>query len=127
MKPMIYKKEYIVEVLHEGNYKGYDFAIVSQGPHPTAYVRIPETHQLYGVHYRYLTAVVEWGFTFSRHTKDYHFEDGYWIGWDHAHCDDYSGAHPEFGGKKWTTEEVYEEVKEVIEWLLWPLEGDDES
>lgn len=39
MKKMVYQAERVgVEVLHNGEYKGYKFAILSLGTHPTAYV-----------------------------------------------------------------------------------------
>jgi len=41
MKEMVYKKEVFgcKEVLAEGTYKGYDYAIVSLGSYPVAYVK----------------------------------------------------------------------------------------
>ncbi|MCM1315091.1 MAG: hypothetical protein NC040_10945 [Muribaculaceae bacterium] len=51
--------------------------------------------------------------------------DGWWIGWDYGHCTDYSGfmMHEHWFDidtshlKKWTTAEIFEEVKKVISQL----------
>lgn len=110
---MIYKRGPVIELLHKGDYKGYNFYIYSYGTHPCAYVEIPKGHTLYGVHYDNINIPVHGGFTFS---SDYlrHIYTGNWfIGWDYHHAYDYdSFCHI---GKMWTTEEIYEEVKEVIE------------
>lgn len=49
--------------------------------------------------------------------------DGRWIGWHYAHCMDYCYSLYDFGllknnKKKWTTKEIFEEVKDVIEQLI---------
>ena len=48
--------------------------------------------------------------------------DGYWVGWDYAHCMDYYYSPYNFEffneGKKWTTKEIFEDVKNVIEQLI---------
>ena len=71
------------------------------------------------------------GETFGDDEPEYHVPgfdhievpEGYCVrGWDYAHWDDYSGyfetAFPlSFGGKKWTTAEILENVKSVIKQL----------
>ena len=61
----------IVNVLHKGNWKGYDFFILSIGTHPTAYVRIPKEHKYYRKHYDRINIDCHYGLTFS--DKDFHF------------------------------------------------------
>lgn len=45
--------------------------------------------------------------------------EGWFIGWDYAHYGDYIGYEEilpkeiRTGGKKWTTEEIFNEIKEV--------------
>ena len=61
---------------------------------------------------------MERNFSYERNglsSNDYH-KDDYWIGWDYAHLGDYCGWLNVFDstGKKWTTEEILQEVKEVI-------------
>lgn len=48
---------------------------------------------------------------------------GWWIGWDYAHCHDYAPYYSQAEAAlmnlhKWTTKEIFEEVREVIEQLI---------
>lgn len=133
-KPMIYYKERLTpaEVLSIGQYKRYDFFIVNMGTHPTAYVRIPKTHPFYEKHYDeanpapkgFLGGI----FTFAEHSAhfDGHLDSliprGWYLGWDYAHIGDYIGNpfrpfNPETE-RKYTTEEMIEDCKTVINYLL---------
>jgi len=72
---------------------------------------------------------VHGGLTFGKVGDGNRFEKGYyWIGWDYAHAGDFSGYNlllelkesldsHELHNKKWTTEELIEEVKKAIEQL----------
>ena len=130
MKEMIYQGKNIEwgEVLDEGSYKGLDYAIVSKGLFPCAYVECP-----YGIagpeDKRLKTIKVHGGFNF--------YGKGYWdliftfgrryLGWDYAHMDlgDYTywaekyekDCPPKDTLKKWTSQEILEEVKDVIDQL----------
>ena len=62
------------------------------------------------------------GITYSEdglYIKDGQIIDGWFIGWDYAHCGDYMGYYEKIPGslrlgeKKWTTEEIRENVQEV--------------
>ena len=126
MKPMIYKTErQKAEVLCEGTYEGYDFVIVSYGTHPCAYVEIPMNSKYYGLDYDELDFInCHGGLTYAdRLDHIYGDDDRRWfIGWDYAHACDYLGFNALFDfdtsrDKKWTTEEIYEEVKSVIKQL----------
>lgn len=124
MKPMIYVPEFLgnnYEILDEGNINGFDYKIINYGPHPCAYVSLPSNHKYYNEDYDNIDINCHGGLTFGRITtfkpdKDIKF----WIGWDYAHLGDYSGLDIRYpsdfrvGGKKWTTEEILEEVKNVI-------------
>ena len=115
MKEMIYTKNETCEILYEGFYKDYKFYIYNYGPTPCAYIEVPKGHKLYEVHYMNIEDVYpHGGFTFSKHSlRDYH-TDNWILGWDYAHADDYF-PYLSDDGKKWTTKEIYEEVKRVIE------------
>lgn len=123
MKEMVYQKDRQIEVLYNGEYKGYKFAILNLGFHPTAYVEnkngFPDydtANELYGYY-------PHGGYTY--------FGAAYWdkndkteyLGWDYAHCDDFAGYYtPDMGylyetTKQWTTTEIYEEVKKTIDYL----------
>lgn len=45
--------------------------------------------------------------------------DGWFIGWDYAHYGDYAGYEEllppkiRVGGKKWSTQEIYQEIREA--------------
>lgn len=116
MKEMIYKIKREFEILANGKYKDFEFAIISLGTHPCAYVKIPKGHKYYEVHYGNIPYIkCNGGLTFSEH-QTFGESLGYWIGWDYTHCDDYNPI-VAVSGYKWTTEEIFEEVKEVIKQL----------
>lgn len=129
MKQMTYKPNRETEILEEGTYKNINFIIVSYGTHPCAYIRIPENHKLYNVDYMdsnmEFNFGVHGGITWSGPLpKAIPNKQGFYYGWDYTHCDDYNGYEEKFpisirtGGKKWTTEEIYEEVKAAIDILI---------
>ena len=110
------------EILDDGNYKGYNYVIVNYGMHPCAYIEIPKGHRFYEKDYEEIDLDCHGGLTFSDF-RDFGFGEKYYIGWDYAHLGDYIGARsfPSFneyaGGtdKRWTTAEILDEVREVIE------------
>ena len=116
MKAMKYGKDRKCEILDTGWCEGFLYYILNLGTHPTAYIRIPKEHKYYKEENIYLD--VHGGITFSNMgicVKDVILE-GYWIGWDYGHFGDYAGYEEMYpkefrtGGKKWTTEEIKEEV-----------------
>ena len=126
MKEMIYQANRITEILCEGTYKNVQFVIVSYGLHPCAYIRIPENNKYYKKDFCdvELEFPVNGGITYSDNLKRLGFEEGFWYGWDYAHYSDFSGTDLMFdenlrtNGKKWTTEEILEEVHNAINYLL---------
>lgn len=124
MKEMIYSANRIKEVLHSGEYKGYKFCILNLGTHPTAYVECKlEDCNSYGDK-RLDNISVHGGFTYLG-KGFWDKENNTYLGWDYAHYMDYAGyeenfpAHlRSFDTKKWTTEEVFNEVKSVIDQLI---------
>lgn len=126
MKEMIYMNKSIAELLDSGTYNGYEYAVVSRGLHPCAYVKLPEGHKYYGLDYDDIPIACHCGLTYSDSYVDgLSYSDGWWIGWDYGHCCDYSGfMMREYWCdidtskyKKWTTVEILEEVKQVIDQL----------
>lgn len=120
---MVYQNKRVIDMLDEGTYKDYHYAIVSLGSHPCAYVELPKGHKWYGKDYDDIPVSCHGGLTYSRigllsPSSDYH-KNGFWIGWDYAHYGDYCGWHGDFCSydKKWATEEIFQEIKEVIEQL----------
>lgn len=135
MKEMVYKgsvenEQKVIEMLDEGIYKDFHYVIVSYGTHPCAYIEIPKEHELYNVSdedeldnnidcHGGITYVFTAGL-FKPSNKNH--RDGHWIGWDYAHYMDYYYSLYNFEffneGKKWTTKEIFEDVKNVIEQLI---------
>ena len=122
MKEMIYDGREKREILYEGRYRNFHFVIVSYGSHPCAYVKIPKGHPCYGMDYDDIDVDVHGGLTFGDdldHVLAHRGLNTFWIGWDYAHCGDcYQTRYiPDDTGRKWTTKEIYEDVKSVIRQL----------
>lgn len=127
-KKMEYQPERIEEILMKGTFKNYKFYILNLGTHPTAYIEIPRTSKLFGKGYNEIYEMgididVHGGLTYSS-SKLLSSENSWFIGWDCSHCYDYSGYEVQMpssirtGGKKWTTEEIFDEVCCAIDKLV---------
>lgn len=126
MKEMKYQKERKIELLDKGKCCGYDYYILNLGTHPTAYINIPKVHSYYEKSYWDIELPVHGGLTYGKNSlmigKDKEIK-GWFLGWDYAHCDDYTGdmeMYPEwfkYKSKKWKTEEIQEEVYKACERL----------
>lgn len=123
MTEMAYTSKRSQTVLHEGIYNGYKFYILSLGTHPVAYVecKLRGCKDYYDK--RLEKVCVHGGFTYYGSAMWDVDDKKKYLGWDYAHYGDYVGyeqllpSQYRSGGKKWTTEEIYEEVKLVIEQL----------
>lgn len=120
---MEYKNEWRVEVLANGQYKGYNYWILSLGTHPTAYVEVPRGHPYWFKNYNDIPVCVHGGLSYSRNYLS-DLNSGEWtIGWDYMHFGDYVGymseIEKEFYGelKKWSRREIFDEVRSVINQL----------
>ena len=131
MKEMIYKKDSERCLLYNNIYKGFHYYIISYGTHPCAYIEIPIKSFLYGKGYMEIEddycINVHGGLTYAsdylRISDNTILENSWFIGWDYAHISDYNGLYHEYeilndGTKKWTTEEINEECKNVIEQII---------
>lgn len=117
MKSMVYTSVPITRVLASGEEAGYSWYVISRGTHPTAYVKLPRVAEAFSMDdischggITYVNSSLKVGGGVS--------VDGFWIGWDYAHACDFSGYFPGSGGKKWTTEEIVSDVKDVIKQLI---------
>ena len=121
MKEMKYCSNRLCEVLAEGDLNGYHYAILNLGTHPTAYV---ETKKECPTIENDIT--VHGGITFSGKAYWNDEDTKCYIGGDYAHCGDYLGSDElvrhlinlKIESKKWTTEEIFEDVKSVIDQLI---------
>ena len=128
MKEMIYESWETLEkegplLLCHDSYKGYDFYIISYRTHPCAYIVLNDHDTFFGKQEEECAEIdCHGGITYTdcylcMEPVFVSVSDGVWvIGWDYAHCDDWWGT--EMVGKKWTTEEIYEECCDVIEQLI---------
>lgn len=125
MKEMVYEKDRKKEVLYSGEYKGYKFAILSLGVHPTAYVENKNGFYEYDEanEKTYNQPFPHGGFTYL---GECHWDDSdktEYLGWDYAHCGDFAGydiGNPDpywANEKRWTTAEIYEDIKKTIDFL----------
>lgn len=119
IKSMVYNPEES-DILAEGEYKGIPFCIISYGTHPCAYIASDEYDP------DPVTMKIQWDkgsvkVTYLEH--DYPI-GGYWnIGWDYAHSGDYFAGFSNPHGKKWTTEEILDDVRNVIDTIMKDLEA----
>lgn len=123
MKEMVYHSDRKIEVIYSGEYKGYSFAILNLGTHPTAYVENKNGFADYDEANEFTDYVAHGGFTYYGQAYWDKSDKRNYIGWDYAHCDDYAGYYTQCDGlwkttHKWTTPQIYEDVKEVIDCLL---------
>lgn len=123
MIEMVYQPKRKIEVLYSGTYQDYKFAILNLGTHPTAYVECKlDNCNSYGDK-RFDTVSVHGGLTYMGEAYWDKSDKTVYIGWDYAHYMDYAGYEMEFpgdlrtNGRKWTTSEIFDEVKSVIEQL----------
>ncbi len=122
MKEMIYQAEYKREVLHSGLYQDYKFIILNLGLHPTAYVENKNGFSDFYEANEITNYMPHGGFTYCGQACWDKSDNRNYIGWDYAHCDDFSGYYIAGDGlyettKRWTTAEIFEEVKRVIDFL----------
>ena len=123
MTEMAYTSKRSQTVLHEGIYNGYKFYILSLGTHPVAYVECKLKKCCSYNDERLDDVCVHGGFTYYGEVMWATLDNKKFLGWDYAHYGDYVGyeqllpSQYRNGGKKWTTEEIYEEVKYAIEGL----------
>lgn len=117
MNEMKYSKERRTDILSKGIIDGFNYAIVSYGVHPCAYIALPRTHEFYGKEFD-IDLDCHCGITFNRDDLPFNpivRDDLFWIGWDYAHCGDYCGYYEDnLDHKKWTTAEILKEVKQAI-------------
>ena len=127
-KEMKYQENRIREVLLDGYFKNYRFIILNLGTHPTAYIEIPYNSRLFNKEYTEiyrngLDLDVHGGLTYSAKSLLQN-ENSWFIGWDYAHCEDYMGyeikmpTNLQTNGKKWTTEEIFNEVCCAIDQII---------
>lgn len=121
MKEMIYSVHRLnpAERIAEGKYKGLTYYVLNLGTHPCAYIDVTDT-SLFGKDYDNIDIECHCGLTYARRNLQTIDKIGWFIGWDYAHYCDFCGYELSFPGllqshgKMWTTKEIVDECKEVI-------------
>lgn len=116
MKEMVYSDKRSIDTLDRGKYLGYHYVVRSYGIYPCCYISIPNGE---AIDTSFLPC--HGGITYCEDEYPFQEEptDGfYWIGWDYAHAGDYQAYSYAYKGKKWTTEELVQECKDVIEAVI---------
>lgn len=125
-KKMKYSSKRKRKLLYREKFENYEIFIMNLGTHPTAYIKVPETHPFYGKDYNEVEIEdieVHGGITYCDDhlfISDTEEVNGWFIGWDYAHAGDFFKTDYEplrgFRGddKKWTTEEIIAECLIVI-------------
>lgn len=137
MKQMIYGENCNTEVLYHGVIDGFECAILNiRGSHPCAYINVPRSvldkYEKPELDYDRWYSDCHGGFTYAdtEAPGDVSSEPGYWLGWDYAHCGDYTctmfNGEPLFKPKEYehvyTTAEVLENVIDTIHSLEYDTE-----
>lgn len=123
MKEMIYKETWSQELLEYNTYKGYNYAVVSQGVIPCGYVEIPSTHPYFEKDYMECDIYCHGGLTFAgKLNDDLNLPTNtFWLGWDYGHYGDLMGFMFLYSnvvtGNGYTTEDVVQECHDVIDQL----------
>lgn len=123
IKEMRYTNYIRLELLDSGVYRNRKYFIISQGTHPCAYVEFNNEFER-GSDLWYETPC-HGGITFDDYAYWDENDETYYIGWDYAHLGDYLPFKDD--GKKWTTKEILENVKEVIDYLNKFVEKEEEN
>jgi len=105
-------------VLHKEDIDGYNCFIISRVSHPCAYIDISKHFDSINK----LDIDCHGGITYTGKMIPNIAEapEGFYIGWDYAHLYDFCGLGnllDEFELKKYTTEEIYEDVLDVVRQL----------
>ena len=110
MKQMIYSAVRTQpEQLAVGDYKGFDYYVLSMGTHPCAYIDVTDT-DLNGKDLCVIDLECHGGITYAEESLQTVDKKGWFIGWDYAHYGDYTGDQMMFsedmqmGGREWKTE-----------------------
>ena len=126
MKPMVYTNEELEDVLYEGEYKRYKFVILSFGSHPMAFVEnklgIINDEDIRLMDINVHGDCFTW---FYYGFWDEESKKTTWLGWSYGYYDEgdcwgacKKGSYKYEHCKMWTTPEIYEEVKNVVEQLI---------
>lgn len=132
IKEMVYQINRLnpPERIASGEYKGFWYYVLNLGTHPCAYIDVTET-ELNSVDYCNIDVACHGGLTYSRQYLATVDKKGWFIGWDYAHYGDFVGyemLYPDLqsNDKKWTTEKVVKECKDVIDRVIELLESEQQ-
>lgn len=95
---------------HDLYKSGHEWYVVSYGAHPCAYIKSDIPEKLAD------NIEVHGGITYIGRAFPEFEAGGQFIGWDYNHAGDYNATYPycQDGTKKWTIDEICEDIKSVI-------------
>ena len=130
MEEMKYKYKREMTILDSGVYHNRKYFIISLGTHPCAYVEF--NHEIQRDSDEWYDTPCYGGITFDDYAYWDENDETYYIGWDYAHFTDWVGylsaeENIKEDRKKWTTKEILENVKEVIDYLNKFLKEEDKQ
>ena len=118
MVEMVYEKtRHDATRIANGICKGFPYYVLSMGTHPCAYVDVSDMEDALDTN----RIDCHGGITYSDNHLATVDGEGWFIGWDYAHWDDYNGMIPKCFSenfKLWTTQEIVEECKNVIDQIV---------
>ena len=124
MEEMLYQTTMLnpPKQIANGNYQGFDYYVLNLGTHPCAYIDVTET-ELKFIDYNNIDIECHFGLTYSREYLVTVDKTGWFIGWDYAHYTDFAGYYTNldrelYSLKRWTTQEIVNECKEVIDRIV---------
>lgn len=108
------------EILFEGDYNERHYIIRYMGHHPCAYVEFKNEFEEDSEEWN--EVLCHCGINYKGPAFWNKDDNKFYIGWDYGHLSDWSNIYTEeqnmhFNNRKWTTSEIYEEVKNVIDYL----------
>lgn len=128
MKEMTYTKKRTFDILYFGIHRDIRFWVISYGTHPCVYVDATKFRAKLGSDLIYSAPIhPHGGITYDednlRNVWDEAcdgFEPGKCriIGWDYAHLGDYDTFGVISSGKKWTTPELIDDARQMIDELF---------
>ena len=135
-QPMVYAPYRESEIIARNIYKGVEYFVVNIGTHPCAYVvcdkEFLDNHKdewgdIDGISVHGGVTYTDKLSDLSAFCGDPELKEVYCFGWDYGHAGDWSGYLTDLqnnGSRKYTTEMVVEDCKDVIDQYLKILEKD---
>lgn len=117
------------ELLAADSYRGITYYVISWGSHPCAYINVAHT-KYKNMSYSEMNKLgvnCHGGFTYSESKMPVSDVEGWYLGWDYAHPNDYIhyfGCDASSNYKRWTTKELERECEKVIDSIIAAIDAE---